>query len=135
MKYITEENLEYAEKLEKDIKKEVERIKENRKKMSSDELNALITKLNKEAEKIERESMNVYKEYDDFWNKFYDKYKNIDKLPEEQQKKMKELFDSEFDNVMQPTWKLFNEIANTLGETLFIIRETERKLIKKKYKA
>ncbi|MGC9031619.1 MAG: hypothetical protein ACP5H7_02580 [Minisyncoccia bacterium] len=134
MKYLTEENLEYVKKLEKDIKKEIERIKENRKKMNSDELNILIMKLSKEAEKIEKERMNVYEEYDDFFNKFNNKFKDIDKLPEEQQKEMKKLYESEVKNILTPIWKLFNDIENTLSETLFIIRDTKRKILKKKYK-
>jgi ABC-type phosphate/phosphonate transport system permease subunit len=115
MKYTTEENAKYAERVYEEVKKEIKKIKEDMKKMSIDELNAILVELDETAKKIDDLRWKVWNEYTEFAEDYIKKYNNINKLPEEKQEKIRELFDWEDDNVLQPTWRIFNSIINDLS--------------------
>jgi predicted nuclease with TOPRIM domain len=124
MKYLTEENLEYTKKREKEIKKEMEEIKKKASEMDLDYVHALMMELNERKRKMELESMDVGKEYDEIWSKYAAKYKIFDEL-------QGKLHQSEFKKMMDPYRKLYNDIEHSLGNMIFAIQDTVQVLVER----
>ncbi len=125
MKYLTEENLEYTKKREKEIKKEMEEIKNKASELDWDDARTLMMELNERKRKMELESMDVGKEYDDIWSKYAAKYKIFDEL-------QVKLHQSKFKKMIDPYRKLYNDIEHSLGNMIFAIEDTVQVLVEKR---
>ncbi|MGC9031621.1 MAG: hypothetical protein ACP5H7_02590 [Minisyncoccia bacterium] len=124
MKYLTEENLEYTKKREKELKKELEEIEKKAYEMDVDYVHALIMELGERKRKMELEYGEVMKEYDEIWGKYAAKYKIFDEKIDELQK-------MEFKKIIGPYWKLYNDIEHSLGNMIFAIEDTKQVLFER----